>query len=41
VTFADISRARAEIGYDPKTPVEEGVKRFVQWYRDLAVIRQP
>jgi len=41
VTFADISRARAEIGYDPKTPVEEGVKRFVQWYRDLAAIRQP
>lgn len=41
VTFADISRARVEIGYDPKTPVEEGVKRFVQWYRDLAAIRQP
>jgi UDP-glucuronate 4-epimerase len=39
VTFADISRARAEIGYDPKTPVEAGVKRFVQWYRDLSAIR--
>lgn len=41
VTFADISRARAEIGYAPKTDVEEGVKRFVQWYRDMAAIRQP
>jgi UDP-glucuronate 4-epimerase len=34
VTFADISRARAEIGYDPKTPVEAGIRKFVQWYRD-------
>ncbi len=41
VTFADISRAQAEIGYTPKTDVEEGVKRFVQWYRDMAAIRQP
>jgi UDP-glucuronate 4-epimerase len=41
VTFADISRARAEIGYDPKTRVEDGVRRFVRWYRDRAAIRQP
>lgn len=34
VTFADISRARAEIGYDPKTPLGEGIGKFVQWYRD-------
>jgi len=40
VTFADISRARAELGYDPKTPVEDGVKRFVQWYRDMAAIQK-
>jgi UDP-glucuronate 4-epimerase len=39
VTFADISRARAEIGYDPRTPVEEGLKRFVRWYRDTAAVR--
>ncbi|OGP33859.1 MAG: hypothetical protein A2X88_01960 [Deltaproteobacteria bacterium GWC2_65_14] len=36
VTFADISRARAEIGYAPKVPVEEGVRRFVEWYRNDA-----
>ena len=36
VTFADVSRARAEIGYDPKTPVEAGVGHFVQWYRNMA-----
>ncbi|MGE5752179.1 MAG: NAD-dependent epimerase/dehydratase family protein, partial [Deltaproteobacteria bacterium] len=39
VTYADISRARAEIGYDPKTPIEEGINRFVQWYRDLEPIQ--
>lgn len=33
VTYADIARARAEIGYDPKIPVVEGVERFVRWYR--------
>jgi UDP-glucuronate 4-epimerase len=33
VTYADITRARAEIGYDPKVPVAEGVERFVRWYR--------
>lgn len=39
VTFADISRARAEIGYDPKTPVDAGVKKFVQWYRSMTTTR--
>jgi len=33
VTCADVSRARAEIGYAPKVGVEEGVRRFVEWYR--------
>jgi UDP-glucuronate 4-epimerase len=33
VTFADISLARAEIGYAPKTTVAEGIAKFVAWYR--------
>jgi UDP-glucuronate 4-epimerase len=33
VTYADISRARTEIGYDPRTPIGRGVFRFVEWYR--------
>jgi UDP-glucuronate 4-epimerase len=32
-TFADVSRARAELGYDPRVPVEEGLRRFVAWLR--------
>ncbi len=35
-TFADISRARAELGYEPKTPMSEGLARFVAWYRASA-----
>jgi UDP-glucuronate 4-epimerase len=32
-TFADIGRARAELGYDPRVALEEGLRRFVEWYR--------
>jgi UDP-glucuronate 4-epimerase len=32
-TFADISKARALLGYDPKTQIEEGIHRFVEWFR--------
>jgi UDP-glucuronate 4-epimerase len=33
VTYADVSKARKLIGYDPKVHVEEGLKRFVNWMR--------
>ncbi len=33
VTCADVSKARAQLGYDPHTSVREGVERFVRWYR--------
>jgi UDP-glucuronate 4-epimerase len=32
-TFADVSELVAKIGYRPTTSVEEGVARFVEWYR--------
>ena len=32
-TCADISRARALLGYAPTTRIEEGIPRFVAWYR--------
>ena len=32
-TFAEISKARALLGYDPKTQIEEGLHRFVEWFR--------
>jgi UDP-glucuronate 4-epimerase len=33
-TEADTSELEAAIGFKPKTPVEEGIKRFVEWYRE-------
>ncbi len=33
VTFADVTRAREELGYDPQVKVAEGLKRFMAWYR--------
>jgi UDP-glucuronate 4-epimerase len=36
VTYADISRARKEIGYAPRTPIGRGVALFVDWYRRTA-----
>jgi UDP-glucuronate 4-epimerase len=32
-TLADVEALTCDIGYRPNTPVEEGVKRFVEWYR--------
>jgi len=32
-TFADISKARELLGYNPQTQIEEGIKRFVEWFR--------
>jgi UDP-glucuronate 4-epimerase len=32
MTCADISRARRLLGYNPSTPVEEGIKEFIRWY---------
>ena len=33
-TFADVEALIADVGYQPTTPIEEGVARFVAWYRD-------
>jgi UDP-glucuronate 4-epimerase len=32
-TYADISKARALLGYAPVVSVKEGVQRFYEWYR--------
>ena len=33
-TFADVSALVEKVGYKPSTPVREGVRNFVAWYRD-------
>jgi len=34
ITYAEISKARRLLGYDPKVDIAEGVGWFVQWFRD-------
>ena len=33
-TYADISRARAKLGFQPVTSISTGIPAFVQWYRE-------
>ena len=33
VTYADISKAERMLKYQPKVKMEEGIKRFVEWYK--------
>jgi UDP-glucuronate 4-epimerase len=33
ITFADISKARAQLGYRPQVKVEKGIPLFVDWFR--------
>jgi UDP-glucuronate 4-epimerase len=32
-TYADVSLARRELGYEPRTPFREGLRRFAEWFR--------
>jgi UDP-glucuronate 4-epimerase len=38
ITFADVSKARQLLGYEPKVDVEEGLSRFIHWMRDEDLI---
>jgi UDP-glucuronate 4-epimerase len=35
-TFADVADLEAAVGFKPRTSIEEGVRRFVAWYRSYA-----
>ena len=35
-TYADVSKARRLLGYNPKTRFGEGVRKFVEWYLEPA-----
>ena len=36
ITFADITRARRHLGYNPEVGITEGIPRFVEWFRQTA-----
>jgi UDP-glucuronate 4-epimerase len=33
-TYADVTELVSDVGYQPDTPIEVGVRRFVDWFRD-------
>ena len=35
-TCADVADLEAAVGFRPKTPIAEGVRRFVEWYAGYA-----
>jgi UDP-glucuronate 4-epimerase len=38
ITYADISKARAELGYNPRVHVPEGLKKFLSWLKNEKLI---
>lgn len=34
-TYADITESVADLGYEPKTSLDEGLRKTVEWYRDF------
>ena len=39
VTYADISAMESDFGYRPRVSLEEGLKRFVDWFRRYQQMR--
>jgi len=35
-TFADITKAKSMLGYNPRTSIKDGVAMFIAWYREAA-----
>jgi len=33
ITFADISKAKRLLNWEPKVPIEEGMRKFIEWYK--------
>jgi len=33
-TCADLTKIRAAVGYEPRVPLEDGLRRFVAWFRE-------
>lgn len=36
LTYADISKARAQLGYSPQTKIEQGIQIFAEWFKNTA-----
>jgi UDP-glucuronate 4-epimerase len=36
ITYADVSKAKRELGYQPRVALDDGLDRFVSWYQKQA-----
>jgi len=34
-TYANVDSLKADVSFEPSTPIEERIRRFVKWYRDF------
>ncbi|MDA7930168.1 GDP-mannose 4,6-dehydratase [Akkermansiaceae bacterium] len=34
-TFADVTKAHELLGYSPKTPIADGIKKYVEWFKNI------
>ncbi len=39
-TFADITKARKLLNYNPQTKIDEGIKKFVEWFRGQRAVAE-
>ncbi|HEY4417092.1 MAG TPA: GDP-mannose 4,6-dehydratase, partial [Verrucomicrobiae bacterium] len=39
ITFADISKAREKLGYNPQVKVAKGIPMFVDWFRKTQLVK--
>lgn len=37
-TYADISKSGEMLGYDPKVRINDGIEKFIDWYKDQGII---
>ena len=40
-TYAEVDDLMKDVGFKPETPIEEGIRRFVDWYREYYTAFEP
>ncbi len=38
-TYADITKARRLLGYNPQTQIEEGIRQFIRWFKQESKVQ--
>jgi len=38
ITYADVAKAKKELGYNPKVNVETGIKQFIKWFNEYSTL---